>query len=96
MFWSRRHLSACDRVHIHIPDGAVSFVREEMAAGMNLDDFRADLRRERQRAAARGEQYAVELDLDVVWDVGAPLPFLISDGGRSRSAPAVTRTAFGH
>jgi hypothetical protein len=35
---------------------------------------------EREVARAHGRQYAVELTLDLAWDAGAPMPFLISDG----------------
>jgi hypothetical protein len=40
-----------------------------------------ELRRaERELAAARGEQYAVPIDLGVQWDTGAPLPHVIANG----------------
>jgi hypothetical protein len=35
---------------------------------------------EREVARARGRQYAVALTLDLAWDAGAPMPFLISNG----------------
>ncbi len=35
---------------------------------------------ERALATARGEQYARQIDLGVRWDVGAPLPHLLSNG----------------
>lgn len=35
---------------------------------------------EREVARAHGRQYAVELTLDLAWDAGAPMPFLISNG----------------
>ena len=35
---------------------------------------------EREVARAHGRQYAVQLTLDLAWDAGAPMPFLISDG----------------
>jgi hypothetical protein len=39
------------------------------------------LRAERELAAARGEEFATEIDIGPHWDVGAPLPHLISNGG---------------
>jgi hypothetical protein len=41
------------------------------------------LQAERDLAAARGEQYAQVIDIDPLWDVGAPLPHLISNGSRA-------------
>jgi hypothetical protein len=41
------------------------------------------LQAERDLAAARGEQYAQVIDIGPRWDVGAPLPHLISDGSRA-------------
>jgi hypothetical protein len=37
---------------------------------------------ERDLPAARGEQYAEVLDIGPLWDTGAPLPHLISNGSR--------------
>jgi hypothetical protein len=41
------------------------------------------LEAERDLAAARGEQYARVIDIDPLWDNGAPLPHLISNGSRA-------------
>ncbi|WP_157777665.1 hypothetical protein [Nocardia terpenica] len=38
---------------------------------------------ERKLARVSGQQYAVVLDLDIVWDAGAPMPFVVGDGGRA-------------
>ena len=38
---------------------------------------------ERETARTAGRQYAVEIDLGIQWDIGAPLPFLISNGRRA-------------
>lgn len=38
---------------------------------------------ERDLAAARGEQHAKVIDIGPGWDVGAPLPHLISNGSRA-------------
>lgn len=42
-----------------------------------------ELAAERALAAARGEEYAVPLDIGVRWSRGAPLPHLLSSGRRS-------------
>ena len=41
------------------------------------------LHAERDLAAARGEQYARVIDIGPRWDVGAPLPHLVSNGSRA-------------
>lgn len=41
------------------------------------------LQAERDLAAARGEQYAKVIDIGPRWDIGAPLPHLISNGSRA-------------
>jgi len=41
------------------------------------------LQAERDLAAARDEQYAVVIDVGPRWDVGAPLPHLVSNGSRA-------------
>jgi hypothetical protein len=41
------------------------------------------LQAERDLAAARGEQYAQVIDIGPLWDAGAPLPHLISNGSRA-------------
>ena len=41
------------------------------------------LQAERDLAAARGEQYAVVIDIGPGWDIGAPLPHLVSNGSRA-------------
>jgi hypothetical protein len=41
------------------------------------------LQAERDLAAARGEQYAKVIDIGPRWDVGAPLPHLVSNGSRA-------------
>ena len=38
---------------------------------------------ERALAAARGEQYAEEIDIGVAWDAGAPLPHVLTNGSRT-------------
>ncbi|MBF6059837.1 hypothetical protein IU500_01050 [Nocardia terpenica] len=38
---------------------------------------------ERKLAQVLGQQYAVVLDLDIVWDTGAPMPFVVCDGCRA-------------
>lgn len=42
-----------------------------------------ELQAERDLAATRGEQYAKVLDIGPRWDVGAPLPHLVSNGSRA-------------
>lgn len=44
--------------------------------------WEAQLQAERDLAAARGEQYAKVIDIGPRWDIGAPLPHLISNGSR--------------
>jgi hypothetical protein len=41
------------------------------------------LQAERDLAAARGEPYAQVIDIGPRWDIGAPLPHLISNGSRA-------------
>jgi hypothetical protein len=41
------------------------------------------LQAERDLAAARGEPYAQVIEIGPRWDVGAPLPHLISNGSRA-------------
>ena len=41
------------------------------------------LKAERELAAARGEQYAQVIDIGPRWDLGAPLPHLVSNGSRA-------------
>jgi hypothetical protein len=52
-----------------------------------MDAWRAaredQLTAERELAAARGEQYAQVIDIGPRWDVGAPLPHLVSNGSRA-------------
>jgi hypothetical protein len=43
----------------------------------------AQLNAERALAAARNEEHAVPFDLGVQWDVGAPLPHLLTSGLRT-------------
>jgi hypothetical protein len=38
---------------------------------------------EREVAKIAGDEYAVELDLELAWDVGAPLPHLLADGHKT-------------
>jgi hypothetical protein len=38
---------------------------------------------ERDLAAARSEEYAQVIDIGSLWDVGAPLPHLVSNGSRA-------------
>jgi hypothetical protein len=62
----------------------------ELAARLGSDTMAAwraarrdQLQAERDLAAARGEQYAQVIDLGLRWDIGAPLPHLISNGSRT-------------
>ncbi len=52
-----------------------------------MDSWRAawedQLKAERDLASARGEQYAQVIEIGPRWDVGAPLPHLISNGSRA-------------
>jgi len=41
------------------------------------------LKAERELAAARGEQYAQVIEIGPRWDIGAPIPHLISNGSRA-------------
>jgi hypothetical protein len=41
------------------------------------------LQAERDLAGARGEQYAQVIDIGPKWDIGAPLPHLVSNGSRA-------------
>jgi hypothetical protein len=43
----------------------------------------AVLASERALAAARGESYAVRFDFPVLWDTGAPLPYLLQNDNRT-------------
>lgn len=45
--------------------------------------YEEQLQAERDLAAARGEQYAQVIDIDLRWDTGAPLPHLVSNGSRA-------------
>jgi hypothetical protein len=42
-----------------------------------------ELAAERALAAHRGEPYAVVIDIGVRWDIGAPLPHLVTNGSRA-------------
>ncbi len=60
---------------------AVDRARRELAAeGYPLAAFDALSNAQRELAKARGEQWAEPLDLDVMWDSGAPLPHVVSNG----------------
>jgi hypothetical protein len=52
-----------------------------------MDAWRAALEdqlvAERELAAARGEQYAQVIDIGPRWDIGAPLPYLVSNGSQA-------------
>jgi hypothetical protein len=52
--------------------------KEEFSAACD-----AVLRAERALAAAKGEQYAVPIDFPVLWDSGAPLPYLLQNDYRT-------------
>lgn len=43
----------------------------------------AVLAAERALAAAKGEEYAVSIDFPVLWDIGAPLPYLLRNDNRT-------------
>jgi hypothetical protein len=45
--------------------------------------YEKELDAERALAASRGHQYAEVIDIGVEWDTGAPLPHLVSKGGRA-------------
>jgi hypothetical protein len=45
--------------------------------------YEKELDAERALAASRGHQYAEVIDIGVEWDTGAPLPHLVSNGGRA-------------
>jgi hypothetical protein len=47
------------------------------------DVLEEQLQAERDLAAARGEPYALVIDIGPRWDSGAPLPHLISNGSRA-------------
>ena len=55
--------------------------------GGEVEEFRAAtaavLDAERALAAAKGEQYAVEIPFPVSWDTGAPLPHLLQSDYRT-------------
>ena len=62
----------------------------ELSRGLSratMDTLRAahedQLTAERELAEARGEQYAQVIDIGPRWDIGAPLPHLISNGSRA-------------
>jgi hypothetical protein len=56
-------------------------------SGGSMHGWRAaleqQLQAERDLAAARGEQYAVVIDVGPRWDIGAPQPHLVSNGSRA-------------
>ncbi|HEX3450918.1 MAG TPA: hypothetical protein VHS97_21870 [Isosphaeraceae bacterium] len=41
------------------------------------------LKLERERAAAKREEYAIPLDFPVQWDIGAPLPYVIQNDNKT-------------
>ena len=55
--------------------------------GDEMEEFRAAreavLQAERNLSAAKGEEYAVPLELPVCWDTGAPLPYLLQNDYRT-------------
>jgi hypothetical protein len=62
----------------------------ELSSDLRSDTMQAwrealqgQLQAERDLAAARSEQYATVIDIGPRWDVGAPLPHLISNGSRA-------------
>ena len=70
----------------------------ELSRGLgrdNLDAWRAapehQLKAERDLALARGEQYAQVIEIGPRWDIGAPLPHLISNGSRAFVACLVSQ-----
>jgi hypothetical protein len=60
-------------------DGA--YQRHDWRAGEQA--YAEQLGAERHLARVRGEQYAEPLDLGVRWDIGAPLPHVVSDSWRT-------------
>jgi hypothetical protein len=78
----------CEELERHLAD-ARRRVRE-LSGSLGKDTMAAwraaygdQLQAERDLAAARGEQYAQVIDIGASWDVGAPLPHLISNGSRA-------------
>jgi hypothetical protein len=61
--------------------------RTSQRKGGAIEEFRsasaAVLDAERALAAAKGEQYAVEISFPVSWDIGAPLPHLLQSDYRT-------------
>jgi hypothetical protein len=58
-------------------------LQEAMSTSSGRDAFRAALSQrleaERELADLRGDEYAVDLDLSITWDIGAPLPHLLAN-----------------
>lgn len=54
-----------------------------MSSSSGRDAFRAALKQrleaERELAALHGDEYAVEFDLGIAWDIGAPAPQLLAN-----------------
>ena len=55
--------------------------------GGEWEEYRAandeQMRAERELAAAKGDQYAVNLEFPCAWDIGAPLPYLLQNDYRT-------------
>jgi hypothetical protein len=66
-----------DRATKRLRDGGAQ-AQAELRAAMD-----AQLEAERALAAARNQEHAVPFDLGVQWDVGAPLPHLLTSGLRT-------------
>jgi hypothetical protein len=78
-------VTAVDPNRIRAAEDALQTAQDaQQAAGWGQPDLRtAVLEAERELADARGEPWADVIDLGVRWSAGAPLPHLVSDGGRA-------------
>ena len=81
--WGAGGLRPCQNAPVtHELELAVEAARERVEASDygDRDAWTALAQAERELAAARGEPWAEPIDLGVEWDVGAPLPHLVSNG----------------
>jgi hypothetical protein len=68
----------------------VASLSAQVSAGRGLGDWqeltragREVLAAEREAARLTGDQYAVDVDIGLTWDIGAPLPQLLANGRRT-------------